>query len=172
MSILPIALGAALLVLGRRLFWLFVAGLGFVVGLRFAGALLEEAPLWLALGLGVVLGLSGAALAIFLKRFGIAVAGFVAGVFLAVGLIDTITSSPGAWVWVAYIVGGILGIVLLSVVFDWSLIVLSSLVGGILIVQALELASPWNGLLFLALLAAGIGLQAGVFRWHIPASTS
>jgi hypothetical protein len=166
MTIFPIAIGAALLTLGRRLFWLFVGGLGFMAGLRLAGSLLNDAPIWLSVGLGLLLGLVGAAVAIFLKRFGIAVVGFVAGVFLSVGLIDVIASSAGAWVWIAYVAGGIIGAVLLSLVFDWSLIILSSLAGGMLIVQALDLAALWSGLLFFALFLAGIGLQAGVFGWH------
>jgi hypothetical protein len=53
---------------------------------------------------------------------------------------------------------------LLYVLFDWALIVLSSVVGSTLVVQVLTWNSQAETILYLALIAAGIWLQAAWLR--------
>ena len=62
------------------------------------------------------------------------------------------------------IVGGIIGAVLLLALFDWALIVMSSVVGAYLI--GLEVTLPPTGatLLFVGLALIGIVVQASAFR--------
>ena len=66
--------------------------------------------------------------------------------------------------WVPVIIGGILGVVLVVALFEWALIILSSLTGAGLIVEAARFRPPIAGLLFVALLIVGIGIQAGLLR--------
>jgi len=160
LALFRLLIGASLLTLGRRLFWLFVAGVGFVVGLRLAGAWLGDSPIWLQLLIAIIAGLLGAGLAIVLQRLGIAVSGFLAGGYAAYSLIDLFSSQDASWLWVVYLIGGILGAILLSILFDWALIVLSSITGSIVILQAIDLSMAWRGLLFFALLIVGIVLQS------------
>jgi hypothetical protein len=68
--------GAALLVFGRKLFWLFVAGIGFIAGLNVATSYLKGSPQWLILLLALVAGLIGALLAVFAQSIAIGIAGF------------------------------------------------------------------------------------------------
>ena len=159
MSFVHLLVGAALLTLGRRLFWLFVAGLGFVAGLRLAADWFSQAPDWVTLALGLVGGLIGAGVALLLQRLGIALAGFLAGAYIAFGMLELLGADPGANAWLAYLAGGVLGAILLSALFDWALIVLSSISGAIMVVQSLELAATWNTILFLALVLLGVLIQ-------------
>lgn len=155
-------LGAALLALGRRLYWFFVGVLGFVVGLLVAQALINSAPGWLILLSALAGGAAGALLAIFMQRLGIAAAGFLAGAYLGYALLQLLNLDLGTWEWAAAVVLGVVGAVLMSVLFDWALIGLSTLTGSVLIVQALELSSPWGGVLFFGLIILGLAIQGGV----------
>lgn len=150
--------GLALLVAGRRLFWLFVGLAGFLIGLQTAPLLLGPQPLWLIWGVGLICGIIGAVLALFFQQLAIAVGGFMAGSAIAAQLAMLLWGRPGALV---VFVGGIVGAVALFLLFDWALIVLSGLAGAVLITQALAGYLVPSPLLFLVIAAAGIAVQAG-----------
>ncbi|MEY2498258.1 MAG: hypothetical protein QOD12_1814, partial [Verrucomicrobiota bacterium] len=77
--IIGVVVGAAILLFGRKLFWLFVAALGFAMGLEIAAYFMRDPPIWMTLVVALVLGVVGALLAILLQKLAIAVAGFIAG---------------------------------------------------------------------------------------------
>src|SRR6266446_8650500 len=81
--IIGLIIGAVILLFGRKLFWLFVAAVGFAAGVEFAPHLIHEPSPLLALTFALVLGFIGALLAIFLQKIAIAVVGFLAGGKLA-----------------------------------------------------------------------------------------
>ena len=60
-----ILIGAVLLLVGRRLFWLFVGGVGFLVGFNFAGQALQEQPQWVIFSVAIGVGLVAAIFSIF-----------------------------------------------------------------------------------------------------------
>src|SRR5437763_7374395 len=84
--IIGVIVGAAILLFGRKLFWLFVAALGFAVGIEIAAYFIHEPPPWVTLVIALGLGFLGAIFAIMLQKFAIAVAGFVAGGRFALAL--------------------------------------------------------------------------------------
>lgn len=155
--------GALLLLLGRRLFWLFVALAGFGAGLLLAPYILPEAPEWLVLVLALALGLAGALLAVFLQRVAIAVAGLMAGAFIGSALATSVAGEGTVVAWIGIIVGAILGAILLSTVFDWGLIGLSSLAGATMIVDALNLVggTGWTATIVLFLVGAAFQMFTG-----------
>jgi hypothetical protein len=57
--------GVALLVLGWKLFWLFVGLVGFAAGLQAVQLLLGPQPFWILWAAGLVCGIIGAVLALF-----------------------------------------------------------------------------------------------------------
>ncbi|HEV3392481.1 MAG TPA: hypothetical protein VG103_03125, partial [Chthoniobacterales bacterium] len=63
-----------------------------------------------------------------------------------------------------FIVGGIIGAILLLAVFDWALIVMSAVVGAHLISHTVVLPPTGATLLFVGLAAIGIIVQASTFR--------
>lgn len=164
MNLIRFVVGGALLAFGRRLYWLFVAGFGFVMGLRLAGSLFQDSAQWLILLLALVVGLVGAFIAVTLQRFGIGLAGFLAGAYISYSLLETLSSDLSGWAWVIYVVGGVAGAILLNVIFDWTLILFSTVGGSLIVVQALELPAPWSFVLFLGLFILGLVIQGALFR--------
>lgn len=61
---------------------------------------------------------------------------------------------------VLFVVGGVIGAVCVTVIVDWVIILLSCLVGSATIVQGLDLGDPLRSLAFVALVVAGVFLQA------------
>jgi hypothetical protein len=164
MLVLNILIGIALLLLGRKIFWLFVAGIGFVVAMDlvtrlFAGPQVETiTPI--ALVAGLVAGVLGALLAIFLQRVAVGIVGFLAGGYIVLSFLEIIGAGEmAALSWVLAFVGGILGLVLALVLLEWALIVLSSLSGAGLIAQSAGLNRPLAVLVFVVALIVGIVVQ-------------
>ncbi len=161
---LQIIVAVALLMLGRRLYWLFVAGVGFVVTMGLATEYLEAPPEeWMTLALAIAAGLAGALLAIFLQKLAVAIAGFAAAAYVAHAVAETI-GLGGSLQIVAVLVIGVLGAIFASVLFDWGLILLSSLTGGVLLVDAFDL-EPTLALVVMVIVAiAGISIQANMLH--------
>src|SRR5512138_256880 len=78
LNLINLVLGGALLVAGRKLFWLFVGAAGFVTGIQLATRFWQGSELT-ALIVGLILGVIFALLAIFLQAIIIGIAGFLAG---------------------------------------------------------------------------------------------
>jgi hypothetical protein len=158
LSVISIILGAALLLAGHRLFWLFVGAIGFVAGLQLATQF-WQGPEILAIIVGLVVGAIFALLAIFLQGAAIGVAGFLAGGYILTAVAGLLGLNQGAFSWIVYLVGGIIGLLLVIFLFDWAIITLSSLAGASLITQALVLPAGLAGVIFLALVILGIVIQ-------------
>jgi len=167
-ALLEIVLGGVLLVLGRKLFWLFVAGVGFAVGMFVTPLLLPDAPQGVTLAAAVALAVLGAVLAITVQKIAIGLVGFIAGGLIANWLLQAFALDLGALQWLAFIGGGILGALLLATLFDWGLILLSSLVGANLLVGGAGglLGLPENLLpiIFLVVFGLGVLIQARLFK--------
>lgn len=172
-DVLAIAGGAALLLFGRRLYWLALGGAGFFAGLWLAGEIFERISSWVDLGLGFLLGVAGAALAIFVQKLAIGIAGFVAGGAAALWVIslfdESVLQQPSLWLLAAGIVGAVVGTALASTLFEASLIAFSSLVGALLIASRSGLGAPRESWLFVVLLAVGLLAQSRRRRRAPPA---
>jgi hypothetical protein len=162
--VLSIIVGALLLLLGRKLFWLFVAALGFAVGIQATQYVIHDPPIWIALSAALVLGFAGALLALLLQKVAVAVAGFIGGGRLAVGLAAAFFIQHDQYSAVIFIIGGIVGALLLLALFDWALILLSSVEGANLIRQGLVLPERGTQIVFIALIVVGIVVQASLLR--------
>jgi hypothetical protein len=164
MQILQLILGMLILAFGRRLYWLFVGIVGFVVGMDLANRLFSGIPQTVILVIALVVGLIAAGLAVFFQRIALAIAGFFLGGYLAAVLIEWFGVNLGGYTWLAYILGGIIGVIFIALVFDWALIVLSSMAGATIILQALKAAQPLQALGLIALTVFGVLIQAGMLR--------
>lgn len=156
--LIKLILGLGLLLFGRRLFWFFVAAAGFFAGVELTTRF-WNGPEWLVILAGIGLGILFALLAKAIKSFAIGLAGFLLGGSTLLALAATFGFDRGPMVWVLFIVGGILGVSLLSAFFDWSLIGISSFAGASMIVQSLDIDRPIAGLLILILLLVGMAAQ-------------
>jgi len=162
--ILSALIGAVILLFGRKLFWLCVAAVGFAAGIELAPYLIHEPSTLLALTFAIVLGFVGALLAMFLQKIAIAVAGFLAGGKLATAIAATFFVQHATYFGITFLIGGIIGALLLLALFDWALIVLSSVVGAHLIQSAVVLPASGSTILFIALAVVGVVAQAAAMR--------
>jgi hypothetical protein len=163
--VLRILIGIALLLLGRKLFWLFVAAIGFVVAMDLVVRLFPESATLIAVVAGLAAGVIGALLAIFLQQVAVGLAGFLAGGYIILSLVEAFgLGEMTVLAWVLAIVGGIVGLILALALLDWALIVLSSLSGASLIAQSVDLRRPLTVLVFVVALVVGIVVQARVLR--------
>src|SRR5687768_2952664 len=158
LSVISLILGVALLVAGRKLFWLFVGAAGFVTGMQLATQF-WQGPELLAIIIGLLVGVIFTLLAIFLQGVAIGIAGFLAGGYILTVLAAMIGLNQGGFSWIVYLMGGIIGFLLVIFLFDWAIIALSSLAGASLITQALLLPSGIGGVIFLVLVIVGILIQ-------------
>jgi hypothetical protein len=164
LNVINLLLGGALLVAGRKLFWLFVGAAGFVTGIQLATRFWQGSDVLIII-VGLVVGVIFALLAIFLQAILIGIAGFLTGGYVFSMLATTLgIDVTGAMTWIIYIIGGVLGVILVSILFDWALITLSSLAGAALIVQAFYLQGAAGGLLFFILFIAGVIFQGSLLR--------
>lgn len=165
LPIVSLLLGVVILFFGRRIFWLCVAAVGFAAGVELAPHLLNEPTPLLQLTFALILGFVGALLATFLQKIAIALAGFVAGGKLAVALAGAFAISTGGGAyWIVFLIGGVIGCVLLLSLFNWALIFLSAIVGAHLILSPFPLASSGRAILFVVLVLLGVLAQAGGLR--------
>jgi hypothetical protein len=158
MLIFDAMIGLTILLIGRQLFWLVVAGLGYILGLSYVTQYYQGPPhtiLLISLGVGVI----GAILAYTLQRTAALLVGFLAGWYLTITLLELLDWNPG-YPTILAAVGGFLGLGLIYIFFDWSLIILSTLSGASLITQTLQFNPAIKTGLFFILLSLGILIQA------------
>ena len=157
-----VIVGGALLVAGRKLFWLFIGALGFITGIQVTASI-WQGPDWLLLVIGVVVGIIFALLATFLQALAIGVAGFLAGGYVLTILTGMLGIDISIPVWIIYIIGGIIGVALVSFLFDWAIITLSSLAGASLITRVIFSQSNTQ-LTFMVIFLAGVIVQGSLMR--------
>jgi hypothetical protein len=163
-AIVGALIGIVILFFGRKLFWLCVAAVGFAAGVELGPHLVHEPSPLLALIIALALGLIGALLALFLQKIAIAVLGFLAGGKLAGAIAAAFLVQYAQYSTVIFIAGGIIGAILLLVLFDWALILVSSLIGAHLIQCTIVLPPSGSTIVFIGLAVLGILVQAASLR--------
>jgi hypothetical protein len=166
--LLQFILGLLLVVTGRKLFWLFVGVLGFLSGILFATQFFPAESKLMIFAIGLVAGLVGAVLAIFLQQLIVLLAGFLAGGHLTIRLLSLFDWRMDHYLWVLFLLGGVFGAVLALMLLDWALIILSSAIGAVLISQALFPDRGLAALSFVVLAIAGILIQSRLTLRPLP----
>ncbi len=172
LSILNLVIGAILLVAGRKLFWLLVGGIGFVIGVQLATRFFNGSQITMILA-GVILGIIFAMLALFVESIAIGIAGFLGGGYVLLSIAGMFALDRGLLGGVIFIIGGILGIILVVTLLNWALITISSLAGASMVISAFGLTAATAGLIFIGLVIAGVLIQGMALRreGHREAST-
>jgi len=163
-TIIGVLIGVVILFFGRKLFWLCVAAVGFAVGVKIAPLLVNESSSLLALLIALIFGVLGALLALFLQKVAIAVLGFLAGGKLATAIAAAFFVQYAQYSTIIFVIGGIIGAILLLSLFGWALIVVSSFIGAYLIQSAIVLPPTGATLVFIGLAMVGIFVQAASYR--------
>jgi hypothetical protein len=162
-----LVIGVLLLTFGRKLFWLFVAVIGFVIGAEVAEAMFPHQPAWTIVG-GLALGLMGGLVAILVQKFAIAAGGFLAGGYFLMAVCRAWALQAPEYSWVTFLLGGVVGAALMILLFDWALIIFSSISGAHLIVHAFSLNQAMAAAVFVALLLVGCAIQGRILASRVP----
>jgi hypothetical protein len=158
MIIFDLICGFLLIFAGRNLFWLCVGMLGFLVGVQCAPAL-GFSNSWMVLFAAIALGGIGALLAICFEWVAIVFGvGFLGGGYLLMNLVP-LTGPTESYAWPIFVVGGIVGMCLMVIIFDWTLIMISSLLGATLIVSTFHGPQGSREILFIGCMVTGILVQ-------------
>jgi hypothetical protein len=105
-------------------------------------------------------GAVGAILGLLIQRFAAGFAGFLAGWYLTLTLLNTFHWSIGEWTPALPILGGVIGALFIAVNLDWSLIILSSLAGSTMVMQGIRMPADFRYALLGALFLLGVLIQA------------
>ncbi|MBI4845797.1 MAG: hypothetical protein HY810_04910 [Candidatus Omnitrophica bacterium] len=163
-NIVYIVLGILLLMLGRQLFWLFVAGIAFIAGLEYVSLLLPKISSNGILIISLIAAIFGLIMAFLVQRVGVRIAGFICGGYIALNIIREFGLKTGCLPWVIFLLGGIAGLILVTMLFDWALIILSSLSGAFFIISRAGFSLELSKILFVILVFIGIAVQASQIK--------
>jgi Domain of unknown function (DUF4203) len=151
--------GIALLVAGRRLFWLAVGMLGFIAGYqameRWGSGLPDTAAFVVAVAVGVI----GMILAVVVQRVAVALAGFLLGVVLATFLLPLTAIELGAWHGLVVAAAGLLMAFVALGIFSLALVVLTAGAGAAMLAEAIAAPPPWGVALLVVLWVIGVVVQ-------------
>jgi hypothetical protein len=161
MNILNLVLGIMLVLSGRKLFWLFVGGMGFVISFSLALQIFSGQPRWVLVLFSILIGIIGIFLTIYLEKAAVILGGFLAGAYLLASLVNVLNMGHTLG-WLTYLVGGILGGLLVAALLEWSLIILSSLVGAVLVMGAVTIKPGLAVIAGFLIFLFGLGIQAVV----------
>jgi len=162
MNLIYIVAGGLLLIFGRKLFWLFVAVVGFLLGVTYVPELFPNQPESVILIISLIVGMLGALLTSLLQKIAVAAAGLFAGGYIAYYLLQTLAANADRYQWAAIIAGAIIGGLLAGSMFDWGLIILTSASGATLIAQGSDFGMPISGIVFVILFIVGLFAQINI----------
>ncbi len=164
LEIAYIIFGIVLLMLGRKLFWLFSGAIAFIFGVEFVPLILHgqsQHVIWI---IALILSIIAIVLSFLVQKVGLSVVGFLAGGYVAMSIVNELKFNIPWLPWVLFGVGGAIGVVFTLVLFDGALIVLSSLSGAFLIVQVMGFSLSLTKILFVILAGIGIATQAFITK--------
>jgi len=169
--ILVIAIGIAVLALGKRL-----AVLGAAVGALLGVVLLSAFPgsatpltVLLIPGLLAAIGFFVAGFAKGIVDLVLLVLGALAGAAIMLGFLNLFNFTSGLLVLVLAVLGGVIGLILVRRFKDWAMIILAGLIGGLLVIRGLTVWLPFlsggiGTLLVLVLAGGAIAYQGSLLR--------
>jgi len=153
--------GVVILFLGRELSFLFSAAMAAFLGTRLTQFLPPSWPAWADLAFLAVLAILGALLTLLDERTGYYVCGFLVG-----GFIFNEIYAPRALTIpiLPFVVGSVLGAVIIGLLGEWGMIVVSSLIGTYLIYGVLPLVGIAKTLASAGIFVIGAVAQVILFQ--------
>lgn len=161
MLIVKGVIGAVLLFLGRELNFLFAGAMAFLIGQRLTPLLPSQWPGWADYAFMIGLGVVAALLTFTNERGGFALSGFLAGGYV---MAEYYTPNLLVIPVVPFLLGGVIGAMILGIFTEWALIVISSLIGGYYLTTMFRLAPIPRVLITAGLIIVGAVVQAIIMR--------
>jgi hypothetical protein len=120
-------IGGILLFLGHELNFLFAGAMAALIGVRLTPLLPSQWPWWVDYAFIIGLGVIAAVVVLLNERLGYFISGFLAGGLLLVEYFspDTLTVP-----WLPFVIGGVIGTLIIGIFTDWALILVTSAIGA------------------------------------------
>ena len=127
MQVIRAVIGGVFLFLGRELNFFFAAAMAALIGLRLTPLLPQEWPDWSEYAFMIGLAVAAAAVVIARERLGYFISGFLVGSYFLVEYYE-----PGVLTLplLPFLVGGVIGAIIIGIFTEWALMVVSCLVGA------------------------------------------
>jgi hypothetical protein len=170
LNIAKAVFGGLMLILGRDMDWLFALGLGLLVGLKLTVLLAADTPLWMFILLVVAVGAISILPYLVYPEASFFVIGFLFGGYLLSEYgSDLLTAFFGVGLtgstWMVFIVGAIIGAILLGFTGEWGIMFSTAMAGAFLISDIFGGLSPVAKYLVAGgLFLAGSIIQAVIMR--------
>lgn len=121
-------IGGIILFLGRELNFIFAGGMAALIGFRLTPKLPTSLPAWADYAFIIALALIAAGIVLTNERVGYFLSGFLAGGYVLIEYFEpgllTLPVLP-------FIIGGVIGALIIGLLTEWALIIVSSLIGAI-----------------------------------------
>jgi len=98
-------------------------------------------------------------IAFFLQKMAIALGGFLAGCYITLAVMEILGIPPEGLMLIVLVCGGLIGILILYMLFDLALVTLSSVAGAALLVQTTMPSPPYDVLIFFGVAIFGLLFQ-------------
>jgi hypothetical protein len=121
-------IGAIILFLGRELNFLFAGGMAALVAFRLTPKLPASLPGWADYALVIAFALIAAILVLANESAGYFISGFFAGGY---ALMEYFAPGVLTFPFIPFLVGSVIGALIIGIFTEWALIVISSLIGAI-----------------------------------------
>jgi hypothetical protein len=155
--------GVLLLLLGRRILWLFLGILGFFVTRLLALTYLPDLSGQTTLIIALAGGGLAASLILLAEKLAVTGGGVLGGAFVGAFVWQQLVPGAGGMPWIGIVAGAILGFLIVRFVVKLALAIMASAVGAALL--ALALPEPeYRMIAFVVLLIVGLVLQSGLLR--------
>jgi hypothetical protein len=157
--------GGLMLFLGRDMDWLFSLGLGLLVGLKLTSLLAADSPLWMFIVLVLAAGAISVLPYLVYPESSYVMTGFLFGGFLlseyGSNFLEAFFGSGlSGSTWVIFIVGAVVGAVLLGLARQWGIMFATSLAGAFLVSDIIPSLSP----VAKYLIAGGLFITGGIVQ--------
>jgi len=136
MLIIRGVIGGILLFLGRELNFLFAAAMAGLLGVRLTPLLPAQWPAWTDGAFVITLAVIAAILVLINERAGYFVSGFLAGGYL---LVEYFAPNMLTVPWLPFVIGGVIGALILGLLTEWALILVSSGIGAAYVLNLVRL---------------------------------
>jgi uncharacterized membrane protein len=136
MLIIRGVIGGILLFLGRELNFLFAGAMAALIGFRLSPLLPPQWPAWSDAAFMITLGVIAAIIVLINERLGYFLSGFLAGGFL---LIEYYAPNQLTVPLLPFVVGGVIGALILGLLTEWALILVSSGIGAAYVLNLFRL---------------------------------
>jgi hypothetical protein len=120
-------IGGILLFLGHELNFLFAGAMAALLALRLTWLLPSQWPVWADYAFVIALGVIAAVAVLLNERAGYFISGFLAGGLL---LVEYWAPDSVTVPWLPFVIGGIIGALIIGIFTDWALILVTAAIGA------------------------------------------